>query len=182
MTVSTEKFIELGASVESTSIPMHEDGPAIWTPIALEGLTNTMMHGNGFGTGWRGLYTTSLLTHHANWRARSNELSASLKLTMFVGEYMQKHYRGQYYAKAQNLSRALAKAYDDALQNYDLLVMPTLPMKATPLPPPDAPIPLIVQRAFEMVGNIARHHQESTIYRAAHAFEQAYDWKSLSAE
>ena len=57
-----------GATVDEVSIPMHNMGPAIWTPIALEGLTNQMMHGNGMGTGWEGMYTTSLLDFHSNWR------------------------------------------------------------------------------------------------------------------
>ena len=199
------RFNKMGATVEHVSIPMHLDGGAIWTPIALEGLTDTMMHGNGFGTGWEGLYVTSLLDHHANWRTRANELSRSLKISMFTGEYMLRHYRGRYYAKAQNLSRLLRAAYDKALQQFDLLLMPTLPVKATPLPPPDAPLSLTVQRAFEMVGNtspfdatghpamsipcglsdglpvgmmlIGRHWRESDIYRAAHAFEQSGDWR-----
>jgi amidase len=203
---AAEKYKAMGATVEPVSIPMHLDGPAIWTPIALEGLTDTMMHGNGFGTGWKGLYVSSLHAHHSNWRSRANELSGSLKVSMFAGEYMLKHYRGQYYAKAQNLSRVLKAAYDRALQQYDLLLMPTLPVKATPLPPPDAPLALIVQRAFEMVTNtapfdatghpamsipcalseglpvgmmlIGKHWQESTIYRAAYAFEQSVDWQS----
>jgi amidase len=204
---SADKFRDLGATVEDVSIPMHLDGPAIWTPIALEGLTDIMMHGNGFATGWEGLYVTSLLDAHANWRNRANELSHSLKISMFVGEYMQKQYRGHFYAKAQNLARNLRAAYDDALRKFDLLIMPTTPMKATPLPPPDAPIPLFVQRAFEMINNtapfdtsghpamsvpcglseglpvgmmiIGRHWEESTIYRAAHAFEQLGDWKKM---
>jgi amidase len=204
---SAERFRELGASVEEISIPMHRDGLAIWTPIALEGLTDIMMHGNGFGTGWEGLYVTSLLDAHANWRSRANELSASLKYSMLVGDYMLKHHRGHFYAKAQNLSRTLKAAYDEALARFDLLIMPTTPMKATPLPPPGAPIPLIIQRAFEMIGNtapfdtsghpamsipcglseglpvgmmlIGRHWEESTIYRAAHAFEQLGDWRKL---
>ncbi len=204
---AADQLAKLGARVEYISIPMHLDGPAIWTPIALEGLTDTMMHGNGFGTGWEGLYTSSLLAKHSNWRSRANELSRSLKVSMFVGEYMLKTYRGQYYAKAQNLSRVLRRAYDAVLQQYDLLLMPTLPMKATPLPPVDAPLALTIQRAFEMIGNtapfdasghpamsipcgmgdglpigmmlIGRHHQESTIYRAAHAYEQSVDWKTL---
>ena len=46
-----------------------------------------MMHGNGMGFNWEGLYTTSLLDAHANWRARANELSRTLKISMFVGEY-----------------------------------------------------------------------------------------------
>ena len=43
----------LGAIVDELSIPMHLDGPAIWTPIALEGLQAQMMHGNGMGFNWR---------------------------------------------------------------------------------------------------------------------------------
>ena len=204
---AAEMYRALGASVEEVSIPMHLMGPAIWTPIALEGLTDIMMHGNGFATGWEGLYVTSLLDYHANWRARANELSKSLKISMFVGEYMQKYYRGHYYAKAQNLSRVLRAAYDDALSRYDILVMPTVPMTAPPIPGPDASLALYIQSAFEMVNNtapfdcsghpamsvpcgmsqglpvgmmlIGKHYQESTIYRAAGAFESLGDWRAM---
>lgn len=198
---------ELGAHVEDVSVPMHLDGPAIWTPIALEGLMAQMMHGNGMGFSWEGMYTTSLLDAHANWRSRANELSRTLKISMFAGEYFIRHYRGHFYAKAQNIARRLRLAYDEALARYDLLLMPTLPMKATPLPPPTAPLALWCQRGFEMLANtcpfdvtghpgmsipcglsqglpvglmlIARHWNESTIYRAAHAFEQSADWREL---
>ena len=99
-----------------------------------------MMHGNGMGTGWEGMYTTSLLDFHANWRSRADELSDTLKICMFMGQYYLKHHRGHYYAKAQNLARQLREEYDRMFGAYDLLLMPTLPMKATPLPPPDAPL------------------------------------------
>jgi len=201
------RFRELGAAVEEVSVPMHLQGQAIWTPIALEGLMDIMMHGNGFATGWKGLYVTSLLDYHANWRARADELSKSLKISMFVGEYMLKHHRGHYYAKAQNLSRRLRLAYDEAFSQYDLLLMPTMPMKAQQIPPPDAPLSLYIQRAFEMITNTCpfdatghpsmtvpcglseglpigmmltgRHYQESTIYRAAAAFERLADWRTM---
>ena len=133
-----ETFKRLGATVDEVSIPAHLQGPAIWTPIALEGLTNQMMHGNGMGTGWEGMYTTSLLDFHAHWRSRADELSDTLKISMFIGQYYLKHHRGHYYAKAQNLARQLREEYDRVLGAYDLLLMPTLPMKATPLPPRDA--------------------------------------------
>lgn len=55
---------------------------------------------------------------------------------MLLGQYFTKHYRGHFYAKAQNQNRKLRAACDTALNSYDLLLMPTLPMKATPLPPP----------------------------------------------
>jgi len=200
-------FAKLGATVDEVSIPMHLSGLAIWTPIAVEGLTNQMMKGNGMGTGWKGMYTTSLLDHHANWRSRADELSDTLKICMFVGQYFLRHHRGHYYAKSQNLSRRLKESYDAMLQPYDLLLMPTTPMKATPLPPPDASLALYCQRAFEMLPNTApfditghpamnvpcgmidglpagmmlvgRHYDEGTIYRAAAAFEQAGDWKRM---
>ncbi|MXY41848.1 MAG: amidase [Rhodospirillaceae bacterium] len=204
---AAERFRAVGATVEDVSIPMHSDGLAIWTPVALEGATNTMMKGNGFGTSWKGLYVTSLLDAHANWRARADELSHSLKITMMIGEYMLKHHRGHYFAKSQNLARQLTAAYDDALGRYDLLLMPTLPMVAPPIPGPDAPLSLYIQRAFEMIPNTApfditghpsmsipcglsdglpvgmmltgKHYDESAIYRAAHAFEQDEDWRTL---
>src|ERR1700735_538296 len=188
-------FKKLGATVDEISVPMHLLGPAIWLPIAAEGATELMMKGNGMGTNWRGLYTTSLLDAHSAWRHRADELSDSLKITMLLGQYFTKHYRGHFYAKAQNLSRKLRAAYDAALANYDLLLMPTLPVKATPLPPPDASRELYLQRAFEMLANtapfdgtghpamslpcgmseglpiglmlIGKHYDESTIYRAA---------------
>jgi amidase len=204
---AAERLRSLGAIVEEVSIPMHVDGLPIWTPIALEGLVAQMMHGNGMGFNWEGLYTTSLLDAHANWRARANQLSRTLKISMMAGEYFAKQYRGHYYAKAQNLSRLLRKTYDQALTRHDLLLMPTTPMKATPIPPQDAPLALYCQRAFEMLPNTApfdvsghpamsvpcglsaglpvgmqlvgAHYAESTIYRAAHAFEQLGDWRNF---
>lgn len=204
---AADKLRSLGASVDEISIAMHSVGPAIWTPIAVEGLTNQMMRGNGMGTGWKGMYTTSLLDFHANWRSRADELSETLKICMFIGEYFLKHHRGHYYAKSQNLSRQLRASYDAVFGAYDLLLMPTTPMKATPIPPADAELELICQRAFEMLSNtspfdvtghpamsipcgmsdglpvgmmlVAKHWNESTIYQAAHAFEQSGDWTAM---
>lgn len=205
--VAAQHLAKMGATVTDVSIPMHSSGAAIWTPIALEGLVDLMMEGNGFGTNWKGLYVTSMLDAHANWRQRADQLSPSLKVSMFAGKYFQQQYRGHYYAKAQNLARKLRAAYDVALEKYDLLLMPTLPIKATPIPPADAPLDLYIQRALEMLGNtagfdvtghpamsvpcglgdglpigmmlIARHYDEMTIYRVAHAFEQSGDWEKM---
>jgi len=204
-----ERFKELGCTVEEVSIPMHLLGPAIWTPIAVEGATWQMMNGNGYGFNWKGLYVTSLIDAHASWRARADELSETLKATILFGQYALNKYRGHYYAKCQNLARKLRAAYDEALGRYDLLVMPTLPMRATRIPEAGAPRMEIIQRAFEMLPNtapfdvtghpamtlpcglsdglpaglmlIGKAFDESTIYRAAHAFEQSHDWMKVTA-
>jgi amidase len=206
---AAERFKGLDATVEKVSIPLHRQGAAIWLPVAAEGATVQMMLGNGFGFNWQGLYVNSLLDFHSGWRNRADELSDTLKNTMLLGHYMVKHYRGHYYAKAQNLVRRLRGAYDDLLASYDLLLMPTLPMVATPLPDENAPITEILQRAFEILPNTApfdcTHHpamsipcgrvdglpagamligklyDEATIYQAAAAFERGVDWKTLTA-
>jgi amidase len=206
---AAERFKGLGAVVESVSIPMHPVGGSIWLAIAAEGALMQMMLGNGFGFNWQGLYLPSMIDFHSAWRTRADELSDSLKNTMLLGHYMVTRYRGHYYGKAQNLVRRLRRAYDEVLARYDLLLMPTLPVVATPLPEANAPIAEILQRAFEVLGNTAQfdctHHpamslpcgtvdglpvgmmltakafDEETIYRAAAAFERGVDWKSITA-
>ncbi|MFO1352848.1 MAG: amidase [Gammaproteobacteria bacterium] len=201
------RFAQLGAEVEDVSLPLHAQGKAIWTPIGLEGLTELMMKGNGYGTNARGLFVTSLVDAHAHWRGRADEFSPTLKFALLAGEYFGQVYRHRYYAKAQNLSRKLRAAYDAALERHDILLMPTVPLLPTPMPAPGAPITEIVQHALGFNANciptnltghpaltvpcglydglpvgmmlIARHWQETTLYQAAHAFEQAGDWRAL---
>jgi amidase len=200
-------FEDLGATVEDVSVPMHKIGQSIWLPIAAEGGTQQMMKGNSHGYNWKGLYVTSMVDFHAGWRSRTAELSDELKITMLLGEYFTQQHGGHYYAKAQNLARKLTAAYDEAFDSYDLLLMPTVPTTATPLPQADATFAERLACAFDMLPNTApfnatghpsmtipcglvkdlpvgmmltgRMYDEETIYRAAYAFEQAADWKTL---
>ena len=198
---AAHKFERVGAKVTTISLPMHRDGIHVWNAIAVEGATMLMVRGNSMGTNWKGHYTTGLLDVYARgWQSRANDLSETTKLVVMLGQYMQDNYHGRYYAKAQNLARSLRAAYDEALQQADLLVMPTLPMKATPIPPPTASREEYVARALEMIPNtcpfdvtghpaltvpcgtssdlpvgmmlVGRHWEDGTVLRAGHAFEQ----------
>ena len=154
VTEAAQAFERLGAEVRTVSIPRHRDGRHVWSAIAIEGSTMLMVLGNGMGTNWKGHYTTSLLDAYARGRlTRANDLSETVKLVMLLGRYMQDHYHGRYYAKAQNLARSLTAAYDAALRNCDLLVMPTLPLKATPIPPAGASREEYTDRALQMLPN-----------------------------
>ncbi len=204
---AAQRLEGLGATVSEVSIPIHAHGLAIWTPIALEGLHWQMMLGNGYGRNYKGLYSPTLIDAHANWRSRADELSATLKISMFAGQYGIDAYRGRFYAKAQNIARRLRAAYDAVLGDNDLMLMPTLPLKATKLPEPGDPPGGVFLRAFEMLANTApfdvtghpamaipcgtggdlpismmlvgKHFDEPAIYRAAHAFEQSGEWMSM---
>jgi amidase len=204
---AAKKFEAMGAVVEEVSIPMHLVAAALWSPIGTEGMTQTMMHGDGYGVSRPDLYVTSLMDFHRNWRTRANELPDTVKLFTMFGTYIRRFYGSRYYGKAMNLTRLLTAAYDAELAKYDLLLMPTTPIKATELPPPDAPRELYLERAFDMISNtapfdithhpamalpcgfidglpasvmlIGKHFDEPTIYKAAFAFEQSADWKTM---
>ena len=203
---AAERFRELGAHVDEVSIPEHHLAVDCWTAITVEGLQDHMMHGNSGGTNHRGLFLPSMTDHMAQWRTRADELTHSLKVCMFLGEFFQEQYRGRFYGKAQNLMRKVNRTYSDVLERHDLLLMPTVPMKARQIPPADCSISLYVQRAFEMIGNTApfngglpavsvpcglseglpigmmlvgERFGEMKLYQAAHAFEQAADWRTM---
>ncbi|MGH9073294.1 MAG: amidase, partial [Acidimicrobiales bacterium] len=147
-------FSRLGATVSEVSVPWHRDGIHVWNGIALEGATALMVAGNGMATNWKGRYTTSLLEHFGRARReRGDALSVTTKLNVLAGQWMSDTYLGRYYGKAQNLARALAAAYDRALADHDLLVMPTLPLRATEIPESTAPLAEQVGRALEMIPN-----------------------------
>lgn len=200
-------FEKLGAIVSEVSVPAHTLAGALWSPIGCEGLTAQMMHGNGLGFNWEGLYDISLLEKHSAWREQADALSPSLKATMLVGQYGIEKYKGKYYAKAQNISRMVKEKYNEMFDHFDLLVMPTLPIVAQALPDKNCSLDEYINRAFEMIGNtaplditgnpamsvpcgmveglpvgmmlVSRHYNESLIYQAASAFESAGNWKIM---
>ena len=203
---AAERFRELGAHVDEVSIPEHNLAVDCWTAITVEGLQDHMMLGNSGGTNYRGLFLPSMMDHMAQWRSRADELTHSLKVCMFLGEFFQEQYRGRFYGKAQNLMRKVNHTYSGVLAQHDLLLMPTVPMKPQQLPPADCSISLYVQRAFEMIGNTAPFNgglpamnvpcglseglpigmmlvgekfREMKLYQAAHAFEQSGDWRTM---
>ncbi|WP_323781797.1 amidase [Thalassovita sp.] len=203
---AADRFRELGARVDEVSIPEHHLAVDCWTAITVEGLQDHMMRGNSGGTNYKGLFLPSMMDHMAQWRSRADELSHSLKVCMFLGEFFQEQYRGRFYGKAQNLMRKVNEKYSDVLKQYDVLLMPTVPMKPQEIPPADCSISLYVQRAFEMIGNTApfngglpamdvpcglseglpigmmlvgSQYGELKIYQAAHAFEQSGDWRAM---
>jgi amidase len=132
---AAEAFEDLGAVVDTVSVPMHRDGFHIWNCIAVEGAAALMVDGNAMGTNWKGLYDASLLEAFARGRlAEADSLPDTVKFVILMARYMRAQYHGRYYAKAQNLSRLLTGAYDEAFRRADVLLMPTLPMKAIPVP------------------------------------------------
>lgn len=201
-------FAELGATVQTVSIPLHALGHAIWTPIAVEGTTQ-LLQGYNYGSNWKGLYVESLMRAQRDWRQKADGFPHDLKTCLLAGHYAHQRFGGQYYARAQNAARQLRAAYDAQLAHYDLLLMPTVPLKAPRLPAANASPADWVSRALEMNANtapfdvtghpaisipcglsqglpvglmlIARDYEEARLYQAAHCFEQQFDWERLTS-
>src|SRR5665213_830140 len=197
---------KLGADVEEVSIPTHPLGSAVWLPISMAGLATTLMSGNAFGISRLDKYPDDLMEWVQRHRQRLASAPHNVKLFVLLAEHVYRLHGHAPYGQAINAARRLRVLYDEALKRFDVLAMPTTPMKAQPIPAADAPIPEFIQRATEMFGNtspfdithhpamsvpcamsdglpvglmlIGRHFDEKTLYRAAYAFEQSGDWKS----
>jgi len=196
-----------GANVTEVSIPMHLDGVSIWLAIHLEGPA-AIINSNGMGSNWAGLYNTSLYAAMARGMcSHIDDLSHTVKTVLLLSEHMRRNYHGAYYAMAQNLRGMLRQAYDDVLASYDVLVMPTVPFRATPLPAEDCSIEDYVAFGLNMIHNtgqfdvtghpaisvpcgmadglpigmmiVGRHFEDKTVIRIADAFEKIGDWRDM---
>lgn len=200
---AASRLADLGAEVEDVSIPMHLHGFSIWSALVHDGGYWAMQtHGMGL---WPQAPVPSDLPHYASqWRQRGDEMSDPLKIMTLFGAYSTENYLGHYYAKAQRVRRDLVAAYDKALNHFDLLLLPTLPLRATPLPSDMSDLVEVIDRSCEMIGNtsafnvtghpamsvpcampgglsigmmlVGNYWQEPTIYRVAAALEAAVDW------
>ena len=190
-----------GLHVEEVSVPVHKRAWLLAQPIYVEGLAHSMGE-SGIMPDAEGLGSRSPAEHFATWRQRWRELPESLMTLILFGGFVRGRHPGRYYVKAQHLRRGIRRAYDRVLSEYDLLLMPTTPMAATPLPGAHANAAERSQRATEMLANtgpfdvtghpaitlpcgattdgrpvgmmlVGRLSDEVTIYRAAYAFERA---------
>jgi len=201
------RFARLGATVEEVSVPTHAEGFPVWVAIRGDAACITLLEMNGAGINHEGLYVTSLLEKSMGWRRRADDFADTLKIATIFSKYTIERYGGRYYAKAQNIRRRLRAAYDAALAAHDLLLMPTAPIKATPIPPKGASPQEVTRRSWEATRNtcplnvtghpaislpcgmedgrpigmmlVGRHYDEATIYRAAAAFERDGDWTTF---
>ena len=196
----------MGARVEEISIPLHRRSARFLTGVTSEGMA-ALMWGNG-------------LVHHSNGphnyhlageigrrlRVHGNDMPRLLKINLLVGTHVNRRYHGRIYAKAQNLRAHLRAQYDQALERFDLLAMPTTPTKALKYEPKLDPQTRLMRgshvanntAAFDVTGHpsislpcakshglpvglmlTGRHFEDATLLRAAHAYEQNVSWETV---
>jgi amidase len=191
---------EAGLAVDEVSVPWHRHAMHVWNVIATDGVAAQMIDGNGYGYNWDGRYDPELIAYYGRQRREvADAWSETVKMAALAGRYSIEEYQARHYAMARNLVPRVRAAYDEALASYDVLVMPTLPIVATPLVTPADPRETYLARALEMIPNTApfdvsghpatsvpagladglpvglmivgRHFEDTTCLRVARAFE-----------
>ncbi|KAJ5373493.1 Amidase [Penicillium concentricum] len=137
---ATRYFEAVGASVSEVSIPMHQQGPAIWTAATRPSMSNYLCQGNPSGH-------LSFLSPHTQlkWPPSQSTYDTltcnnpAVVNIMLSDKFARESSKAGLEAKAHRMVFALRAAYDSALENFDILVTPCAPTVAMPHPDPNGP-------------------------------------------
>ncbi|WP_084242313.1 Asp-tRNA(Asn)/Glu-tRNA(Gln) amidotransferase subunit GatA [Planomicrobium okeanokoites] len=190
---------EKGATVEEISLPHSKYALATYYLLASSEASSNLSRFDGIRYGYRTNKASSLLDFYMNTRAEG--FGDEVKRRIMLGTYaLSSGYYDAYYKKAQKVRTLIKKDFDDAFENYDVIIAPTTPTPAfkigeiiddpltmyandiLTIPVNLAGVPAIsVPCGFEgdmplglqIIGN---YFDEETVYRVADAFEKATDF------
>lgn len=198
---AAEALGRVGAAVRTVSVPLHLNGLAIWNAIVVQGCADLVFRGDGVGTNAGAAHSAEFVDFFARaWRDNADLLPPTVKLTLLAAEHVRRTANHGYYIKGQNLARRLRAAYDEALADVDVIVMPTTAMRAFERPAPQASLDEIFPVAlgnlqntapFDATGHpalsipvpdcpglpigfqiVGRHFDDATVFRVAQAVER----------
>ena len=204
---AADLLASLGATVERVSVPTHNDIGNIYLPMIAEGMVRQFTFGGGVASGAAGFYPPSLIEKINTLGDRADEWPDTAKALTLLGAWVTQTYGGRIYGKGQNLKRQATAIYAELFKEWDLLLTPTLPMAAMPLPNEGDDRMSKIGQAWCMLANtspynytgnppisipcgrnadglpaglqlIGKNYDERTICRAAAAFEANFDWKT----
>jgi len=122
---AVDVLAEAGADVSKVSIPEHHTVRAAQAALTGEGALAVFKTGF-YGAFSRTYYPPSLIAAiNKMWASQADVLAPRNKLSLIASELSRRNYHGRVYAKAQNVRPTYIKAYDSALADVDVIVMPT---------------------------------------------------------
>ncbi|KAJ4339213.1 hypothetical protein N0V87_003387 [Didymella glomerata] len=124
---AVKSFESLGAEVREVSLPLHLEGPAVWTIQQRIAGTLGMM---GYAHGRRGLFSSNYEAARQPWTSETfQKLFPSTKNTIINGLSLMQNYPGLY-VKTMNIAQQMRDTYEKLFEEFDLIVMPTTPFVA----------------------------------------------------
>ncbi|MFS0784497.1 Asp-tRNA(Asn)/Glu-tRNA(Gln) amidotransferase subunit GatA [Bacillus sp. 1P06AnD] len=188
-----------GATWEEVSLPHSKYALAAYYLLSSSEASANLARFDGVRYGYRTPNADSLIEMYKH--TRSEGFGKEVKRRIMLGTFaLSSGYYDAYYKKAQQVRTLIKKDFEDVFAKYDIIVGPTTPTPAfkigentkdpltmyandiLTIPVNLAGVPGIsVPCGFSQEGLplglqlIGKHFDESTIYRVAHAFEQATD-------
>ena len=144
----------MGGIAREISLPLWSEALAIWTGFASHSLSSmieadmeTYGRGGFCNVGWQEAFGKAR-------RTSTDLLPPMIKAVMVLGKYLRREYCGVYFSKAHNLRIAMREQFTDALGEVDVLLTPTMPIKAVKLGGPGASLRAdVADRALSAIQN-----------------------------
>jgi aspartyl-tRNA(Asn)/glutamyl-tRNA(Gln) amidotransferase subunit A len=195
----------LGASWEEVSLPHSKYGVATYYLLASSEASANLARFDGIRYGYRAKDAENLIDLYKKTRAEGfgDEVKRRIMLGTFA---LSSGYYDAYYKKAQQVRTLIKKDFEDVFEKYDVIIGPTTPTPAFKIGEKiDDPLTMYANDILTIPVNLAgvpgisvpcgfanglplglqiigKHFDESTVYRVAHAFEQATDYHKQKPE
>ena len=190
---------KLGAEWEEVSLPHSKYALATYYLLSSSEASANLARFDGVRYGYRSPNAETLIDLYKNSRAEGfgDEVKRRIMLGTFA---LSSGYYDAYYKKAQQVRTLIKKDFEDVFEKYDVIVGPTTPTPAFKIGENISdPLTMYANDILTIPVNLAgvpgisvpcgfanglplglqiigKHFDESTVYRVAHAYEQATDY------
>jgi aspartyl-tRNA(Asn)/glutamyl-tRNA(Gln) amidotransferase subunit A len=198
--VEALKVLEgMGATWEEVSLPHSKYALATYYLLASSEASSNLSRFDGIRYGVRTDNAENLVDIYKN--TRSEGFGDEVKRRIMLGTFaLSSGYYDAYYKKAQKVRTLIKQDFDNVFEKYDVIIGPTTPTTAFKLGEKTSdPMTMYANDILTIPVNLAgvpaislpcgfgangmplglqiigKHFDESTVYRVAHAFEQATD-------
>lgn len=189
----------LGATWEEVSLPHSKYALATYYLLSSSEASANLARFDGVRYGYRTPNAENLIDMYKKTRAEG--FGSEVKRRIMLGTFaLSSGYYDAYYKKAQQVRTLIKKDFEDVFENFDVIVGPTtptpafkigqntkdpltmyandiltIPVNLAGVPGISVPCGLSQEGLPYGLQIIGKHFDESTVYRVAHAFEQATD-------
>ncbi|MEQ1626931.1 MAG: Asp-tRNA(Asn)/Glu-tRNA(Gln) amidotransferase subunit GatA [Nitrospira sp.] len=197
-----EELKSLGGEIKEIQLPRTDAAVAVYYVIATAEASSNLARFDGVKFGLRSKDTKDLLDLYT--KTRQEGFGPEVKRRIMLGTYaLSSGYYEAYYGKAQVVRTLIRQDFDAAFKEVDLIVTPVTPTPAFKLgEKSEDPLQMYLSDIFTISVNLAglpaialpcgfskaglpiglqligRAFQEDTLLRAAHAYEQATQWRT----
>ena len=202
---SIERLAGLGAEIGDVSLPHTDYALSAYYLIAPAECSSNLARYDGVRYGYRADDPTDVVD--LNMRTRGEGFGDEVKRRIILGTFsLSAGYFDAYYGQAQKVRTLVIQVYEKAFESYDLLVGPTSPTTAFKFgEKTENPLSMYLADIFTIPSDLSgtpaisvpcgldekglpvglqimgKHLDESTVLRAAHAFEQDLGFADIPA-